>query len=142
VGKFIDLTDQRFGKWRVLHRDDQRPALVAYWVCRCKCGKTASVRGQYLRDGRSTQCVKCADKQRGSETKYAVGDRVGRWTILGYDSVKKRYRCQCACGTRGLRQATNLATGYRLAEENTGCRRCNLPRAVRRMWAKNAPPAQ
>lgn len=64
---FIDLTGHEpgaFGQWTVL-RYDARGVLLrnrgAYFVCRCKCGREQSVRGQDLRTGESRQCRSCAN---------------------------------------------------------------------------------
>ena len=54
-----DLTNQRFGKLKVLKRDLTKPqgkACFAYWICQCDCGNICSVRGDHLRDGSTQSC--------------------------------------------------------------------------------------
>lgn len=49
--KFIDLEGQRFGAWKVLGYSGE-----SRWLCYCRCGTVARVRGQELRDGQSESC--------------------------------------------------------------------------------------
>ncbi|MCE9563938.1 MAG: hypothetical protein K8U57_18000 [Planctomycetes bacterium] len=119
MGKFIDLTEQDFESWHVLHRDDTRPEKVAYWVCRCKCGTVSTVRGQYLRDGRSPHCKKCADKGRGAVPRYKPGKKIGSWTILRRNKHAAGYVCRCECGFEAVRQIGNLGGG-----KTSGCKSC------------------
>lgn len=56
---FIDLTNQTFDKWTVLHKDTTSAKPNVYWWCRCKCGTEKSVMGMTLKNGHSTQCRKC-----------------------------------------------------------------------------------
>lgn len=55
--KLIDLTGQRFGKWRVLSRANRNAAAV--WSVVCDCGQIGKVAGQSLREGRSQSCKSC-----------------------------------------------------------------------------------
>lgn len=54
-----DLTNQRFGKLKVLKRDLTKPqgkACFAYWICQCDCGNICSVRGDHLRNSTTQSC--------------------------------------------------------------------------------------
>ncbi len=48
----IDLTGMRFGRWTVLHWDDETCA----WLCGCECGQTKPVSRASLRSGKSKSC--------------------------------------------------------------------------------------
>lgn len=60
MGKFIDLTGQRFGRLTVLSRaEDDITASGKHWVkwlCQCDCGNTKSIRSKYLTSGRIQSC--------------------------------------------------------------------------------------
>lgn len=57
MGKFIDLTGQRFGRLTVIKRDESKPkANGVYWLCKCDCGNVTSVRSKDLRCGFTTSC--------------------------------------------------------------------------------------
>ncbi len=83
--KLIDLTGQRFGSWTVLYRDpeDYIPNTDNYqkhsqWVCRCDCGRVATVLGSNLRQGHSKGCVYCHNKKR-AETWVKYHDAARRY---------------------------------------------------------------
>jgi len=56
MGKFIDLTDQKFGKWTVIKRLENDPRGQTKWYCKCDCGKEKIVLGNKLRHGESKSC--------------------------------------------------------------------------------------
>ncbi|MGJ5831397.1 hypothetical protein [Streptomyces ossamyceticus] len=56
MGKKIDLTSRRFGRWLVLRDAGRDKNLNIRWLCRCDCGTEKEVMGQHLRGGRSTSC--------------------------------------------------------------------------------------
>lgn len=55
MGKFIDLTGQRFGRLTVLGRSYTRKGQL-FWQCRCDCGNMCVVQGSLLRGGRTSSC--------------------------------------------------------------------------------------
>lgn len=59
--KAIDLTGKTFGRWTVLRVDPVNSGMGSgrYWICRCECGRTKSVRSGVLVRGESTQCRFC-----------------------------------------------------------------------------------
>lgn len=66
----IDLTGEKFGRWTVLGRADDKVLQSGYheimWNCICDCGNRKVVRGKSLRGGISTSC--------GCFQKECVGD--------------------------------------------------------------------
>jgi hypothetical protein len=56
MGKFIDLTGQKFGRWAVLGRGGKNKQGKILWECICDCGKYAMVEGNSLKSGNSTSC--------------------------------------------------------------------------------------
>lgn len=55
MGKFIDLTGQRFGRWTVIREYGRQNGHVT-WLCECDCGNTSVVCTGDLRQGKSTSC--------------------------------------------------------------------------------------
>lgn len=56
LGKgLIDLKGEKFGLLTVMKFDKSEDG-VPYWLCKCECGKTVSVRGILLRIGRAKTC--------------------------------------------------------------------------------------
>ena len=60
MGKFIDLTGQRFGRLVVIKRDNNDNSKRVRWLCKCDCGKEVSVLGLnlYRPHTRSCGCLK------------------------------------------------------------------------------------
>ena len=71
----LDVTGQRFGRWTVLCRAEGRTTKWAYWTCRCECGITSAVRGQFLRDGSSRSCG-CLKREESAEQLRAQNPEV------------------------------------------------------------------
>lgn len=73
--KAIDLTGNKFGKLKVLERAESSPdGKSIYWLCKCDCGKTAVVRGDALRNQRTSSCG-CAPKGRKPKKPRLVHNR-------------------------------------------------------------------
>lgn len=56
MGRYYDLTGTRFGRLVVERRDPDKKNDKPWWVCRCDCGETVSIRGASLRAGKSKSC--------------------------------------------------------------------------------------
>ena len=57
IGKFIDLTGQRFGRLTVIERAENDKYGHAQWMCQCECGKIAEHVGTHaLKSGRTKSC--------------------------------------------------------------------------------------
>lgn len=47
---------QVYGRLTVVSRDTNNPKRQPYWNCLCECGKTATVRADYLKSGHTLSC--------------------------------------------------------------------------------------
>ena len=56
MGKFIDLTGQRFGRLVVKELVPSDGRKGTFWLCQCDCGNTTVVAGQELRRGGTKSC--------------------------------------------------------------------------------------
>ena len=59
MGRFVDLTGKRFGRWTVIGRAESRMSAgkpAVFWKCKCDCGTERDVSGHSLRDGKSVSC--------------------------------------------------------------------------------------
>lgn len=54
MGRFIDLTGKRFGRFVVRELKDRK--LPLYWLCDCDCGGTNMVQGGHLKTGSVKSC--------------------------------------------------------------------------------------
>lgn len=69
MGKFIDLTGQKFGMWTVIKRAENTKRGQPRWVCRCDCGNVATVQGCSLKSGKSRNCG-CVRKEKFNNAKH------------------------------------------------------------------------
>lgn len=81
----------RFGRLFVLGRQ-ARESKVAYWRCRCDCGKTAVVRGSSLRSGHTKSCG-CLHNElssrRATEQNTSHGESKTRLYSIWFDMRKR-----------------------------------------------------
>ena len=86
MGKFIDLTGQRFGKLVVKERAPNNRFGGARWLCQCDCGKQSVVTAGELKRGHAKSCGCVAIKH---------GDaRVSQKTKLYYVWSGIKQRCE------------------------------------------------
>ncbi len=71
MGKFIDLTGQKFGRLTVIKRAENAKCSNIQWFCQCECGKQTIVQGGTLRSGRTKSCGCLRIKH-----KYAIIDKI------------------------------------------------------------------
>lgn len=79
---------QKFGKWTVLQKVE-RTGSTTYMMCRCECGVEQKITSQNLRNGRSTQCRKCRNKEtRDMAVGYVDGYGYRRIQAYGVPGIK------------------------------------------------------
>lgn len=114
MGKFIDLTGQRFGKLTVLRRDGSTSYGKPKWLCQCDCGNNVSVAARSLRKGETKSCG-CARQdyfERRNNRGCKGNDYYRLWNAI-------RTRCTCETdmhykdyGARGIKIADEWKTDF------------------------------
>ena len=61
MGKFVDLTGQKFGRLTVIERAENKGKKTA-WLCQCECGNVSVVRSCHLKSGAIVSCG-CLQKE-------------------------------------------------------------------------------
>lgn len=56
MGKFKDITGQRFGKLKVIEKVDKDKYGHTRWLCECDCGNKKIISGKSLRNGHTQSC--------------------------------------------------------------------------------------
>lgn len=120
MGKFIDLTGQRFGRLVVKELVPSDGRKGTFWLCQCDCGNTTVVAGQELRRGgtKSCGCLKG-----NHPIKDYTGKKIGMLTVLrradkNIDNCAA-WVCQCSCGN-----IVTLRSGVlRAGQKSCGCLR-------------------
>lgn len=123
----INEIGNKYGRLTVIaeaERPEKITSTVAYWKCRCECGKETIVRGAALRNGRVLSCG-CLAKERASEVNLKPllpGEHYGKLTIIqriGKDKYgAATYLCQCDCGNTTIVDRRKLITGN---TQSCGC---------------------
>ena len=121
----MDISGQRYGRWLVIERATDCSRGRSRWLCRCDCGREATVVTNNLRSRKSTSCG-CYKIERTIETKKftLTGKRFGRLLVLRESNNKKGGRttwlCRCDCGREKTIVGKTLTNG---ATKSCGCLR-------------------
>jgi hypothetical protein len=111
MGKFIDLTGYRFGKWTVIRQAPNKNRYTC-WLCKCGCGSEKNVMTKNLRHSTSTNC--------GCEKRVDLTGKIfGRWLViekLPYDGRHTHWLCRCVCGNEKVVDGESLKR-----EESKSC---------------------
>lgn len=75
MGKFIDLTGQKFGRLTILSRAENDKYGNARWNCLCDCGCSKTVLGAALRIGSILSCG-CLHRERVRRKKKILNNRL------------------------------------------------------------------
>lgn len=88
MGKFIDLTGQTFGDWKVVSYNGN-----SYWNCKCThCGQERVILGYKLKN--STPKCDCTHER---ELIIPIGTVIDDMTVIGVTGTQD-YDCKCKCG--------------------------------------------
>lgn len=120
MGKFIDMTNQRFGKWLVLEKGQSKNKIL-YWKCRCECGVEKEVRGSSLRNGQSTSCGCGLAEKRAAQREDLTGKTFNKLKVLkevGKDNRGYLWECECECGNTTIASTTDLKRNWK---KSCGC---------------------
>ena len=119
MGKFKDITGEKYGKLLVLSRAESRNGATC-WNCLCECGSIVIIRGAQLKNGHTQSCG-CLRKEKLSKynTEYKVknlaGQRFGELTALfsteERDCGQVVWMCQCSCGILHKVRGSLLTSG-------------------------------
>lgn len=117
MGKFIDLTGQRFGKL-IVNSYEGLIRNKPHWNCTCDCGKQVVVRGDQLKSGKTKSCGCFNTDYHKERYKELTGQRFGYWTVL-FKAEKSDngayWHCRCDCGTEKDVKGTLLQSGESLS---------------------------
>lgn len=67
MGKYVNITGQRFGRWAVIADSGRKDGEVV-WLCQCECGNRNVIKGGDLRSGKTKSCG-CLKKDMGLPNK-------------------------------------------------------------------------
>jgi hypothetical protein len=111
INTYIDLTGQVFGKLTALRRVGMNKCRETLWLCKCSCGKEATVTIQRLRDGTTKSCG-CLRHDGKNDLTGKVFGRLTAIERAGKDHANNTlWRCKCICGNEKIAPANSLNAG-------------------------------
>lgn len=121
MGKYIDLTGQKFGRLIVIKRDGNNKKREALWLCKCECGKFTKTRTYSLKSGVTKSCG-CLQKEIASKIGFRSLFKEGQMQNKDYQRIRKilnsmRSRCY---NIKNNRYKNYGARGIKICEEWSG----------------------
>jgi len=114
MGKFRDLTGQRFGRLKVVEKCYNSSSVIV-WKCLCDCGNTSYPRAYELLKGIVVSCG-CYRRETSNRTLINLhGKRFGRLLVkkrIGVKHGAALWRCQCDCGNSKMSSSADLRSGH------------------------------
>jgi hypothetical protein len=105
MGRFRDLTGERFGRLLVHKADGYNKHHQLYWLCECDCGKHKHVLGYSLRNG-VTQSCGCLHKETTAAINLKHGMTrtpiYGQWHSMMQRCYDKNSQAYDRYGARGI----------------------------------------
>lgn len=112
MGKYVDWTDQRFGRLTVLKKDESNKELAIKWVCLCDCGNTTIVRRGDLTSGKTLSCG-CIRKEGRHRTHNLSDTRLYRiWVNIKTRCTNEKSPQYKNYGFRGIKICEEWANSF------------------------------
>lgn len=104
-----DLTNQKFGKWTILHEAEphinNRGGKVRYWTAQCECGTVRDIQQGALLAGKTTSCGCDRVAWNKGTGVDLTNEHFGRWEVIAPAESKRDKRghlqrywlCRCSC---------------------------------------------
>lgn len=122
MGKFKDITGEKFGRWTVIERYYDTNSKETKWLCQCSCGKEKIVQGGHLNSGKSLSCGCFSSETAKNNAKDHIGQKFGMLTAI--EPTNKRiqrkvvWKCICDCGNEKMVISNCLVSG---TTKSCGC---------------------
>ena len=124
-----NLIGNKYGLLTVIDIDSSIDSSNTYWICKCDCGNTVSVRGTSLKSGHTKSCG-CSRYDRKIDD--LSGKRFGRLVVVKFDHMDKHYSshwlCKCDCGNEVVVSRGNLIKGR---ARSCGCYKQDLQKELK-----------
>ena len=104
MGRFVDLTGNRYGRLTVVRRSGTRDGHVV-WECVCDCGNTVDVIGNLLKCGKTQSCG-CYKRERTGDAHRTHGQSKSNlhvaWQHMKQRCSNPKNKKYCYYGGRGI----------------------------------------
>jgi len=114
MGKYIDLSGQKFHQLTVIHDIGRASNGNVKWLCLCDCGNKREATADGLKSGKTYACKNCIKTTRNHELNdKLVGQKFGSLLVLERlpnDNEQHIWLCRCDCGNELKIRGGNLLT--------------------------------
>lgn len=108
-----NLTNQVFGKWKVLKRTDKRQSGSIIWLCQCECGTLKEIRATSLISGETKSCG-CIQYKDITNQKFGILTAI-KEVQKGTKTSYSKWLCKCDCGKEKIVNKRDLLRGHILS---------------------------
>jgi hypothetical protein len=112
--KYIDLTNQKFGKLLVIKLVNERRGTSRCWLCLCDCGNEKIISTTLLRNKGISSCGCSHQEYYNSKFLDLTNERFGKLVVVKVDHKTKGgyyWLCQCDCGKQTIVLHYSLING-------------------------------
>jgi len=148
VGKKIDLTGQRFGRWTVIKKSEPDKWRHSSWFCKCDCGNEKIV-SQYNLKRKTSESCGCLMRERTSKANKldVTNKRFGKLIAIRDSGIKQdrttKWICKCDCGNETIVSVSHLNSGHTVScgcfmkEESAKRIYCNYKQMLEKKYGKS-----
>lgn len=120
MGKFIDITGQKFNRLKVIKRYGYSTDKHITWLCECECGNKAIVTGKQLRSGQTKSCG-CYNKELTTIRNTKHGKRHTRlyriWLLMKNRCNNPKDKYYYCYGGKGVKVCNEWSNNFELFYE-------------------------
>ena len=106
MGRFLNLSGQKFGRLTVIRRAKNNKWGGIQWECKCECGKVKVIRAGHLQSGASQSCG-CLSAElaikRGEIHGMAKSPEYNTWVKMKMRCLNKKDKSYSNYGGRGIK---------------------------------------
>lgn len=107
------MINKRFGRWTVISKIDGYEKNNRF-ICRCDCGNVCAIFGFTLRNGSSTQCIKCYNTRSHQQSKTST---YNIWSGLFTRCYNKNHATYKYYGAKGITVSEDWNTFEKFFED-------------------------
>lgn len=120
MGKFVDLTGQRFEKLVVIRRAENTSYGHPQWLCQCDCGNQTIVLGAHLRSGhtKSCGCMHKIQAKKMSQMNFRHGMSHTRIHNIWMTMIQRTTNENCRCADRYIKRGITICDDWKNSFES------------------------
>lgn len=125
MGKLLNLSGKKFGRWTVIDRDTSKKHKKSMWNCVCECGEKRVVQGYNLSSGSSRSCgCLSSDTAKHNNSTHGLSNtkEYATWERMIQRCENESHRDYNDWGGRGIRVCSQWRLSFETFLEDMGHR--------------------